>query len=401
MSENPKSVVVIGGGITGLAVARKLLLKYGNRISLRILEKENLPGKHQSSRNSGVLHAGLAYQPGSKKALLAVSGIQQMVQFCEENDLPHEQCGKLVVARNEDEIAGLGALLKKGRANGLSGLRQLDREEMVALEPHVGGVAGLLVPGEGIADFAAVCEKLSEKIVQKGGQIVTGFKLSGVVEKNNQLLLKAKSGDEMVADYAINCAGLYADKVCEFFGMNPGLRIIPFRGDYYRLKRESQYLVKNLIYPVPDPGYPFLGVHLHRLIRGGVAAGPNAVLAFSREGYRMRDVNFRELLESVSYRGLQKFLLRHRKMVISELRSSASATVFLNRLRKLVPELSAGDLERGKSGVRAQGIDRKGNLIGDFFIKKGKNSLHLLNAPSPGATASLSIADWVVDQIEF
>ncbi len=392
-------VGVIGGGITGLATAFKLLKKRADRIELSLMEKEREVGLHQSSHNSGVLHAGLAYAPHSAKAQLARSGIRQMIAFCREHDIPHEQCGKLVLATDSQEVEELEKLRTNGLRNGLIGLRILDREEYLEKEPYAGGVKALLVPEEGIVDFKGVCDGLRREIEALGGHVVSGFKFTAVEQRGGEQRLQSSKGEEVAVDYTINCGGLYADRIAHLFGVHPAVRIVPFRGDFYRFKASSDRLVNDLIYPLADPRYPFLGVHLTRLITGEKEAGPNAVLAFSREGYNWWDIHPGELGSALSYKGFRRFVKKHPYMVASELQSTLWKSHFVKRLKPLLPEIEERDLEKSRSGVRAQAMDKKGNLAGDFELMQGEHSTHLINAPSPAATASLAIGDWISDKV--
>lgn len=391
---NAKSALIIGGGIVGLATAFRLSSKLPDT-EVTVVEKEDAVGRHQSGHNSGVLHAGLYYKPGSAKARLAVRGIRQMIEFCRENAIPHEICGKLVVAANEEELPRLRNLHERGRRNGLEGLEMLDRSEMREIEPHVGGIAALRVPQEGIVDYAKVCAALVSKI---HGRVVTKARVSSLRQTSGGWIVSTTSG-EFETELLINCAGLHCDRVSEMAGMRREIRILPFRGEYYKLKPERRSLVRNLIYPVPDPTFPFLGVHFTRLIHGGIEAGPNAVLAFAREGYRKTDVNARDLYDALSYSGLWRFLGQHSHMCWNELRRSFSRKLFCKSLQKLVPEIQASDLETGGSGVRAQAITPAGNLVEDFHFVRQPNAIHVLNAPSPAATASLAIGEAIVEQI--
>ena len=385
--------MIVGGGIVGLATAYRLGERFPGA-SLTVLEKEAAVGRHQTGHNSGVLHCGLYYKPGSVKARLAVSGIRQMVEFCRENAVPHEICGKLVVAADDQEVPRLRALAERGAANGLEGLRWLSREEMREIEPHAGGVAALRVPQEGIVDYAAVCAALVGKLAGRGARVVTGARVMRLRPSGNGWVAETAAG-EFEADFLINCAGLYCDRVAQQAGERREVRILPFRGEYYKIRQDRQHLVRHLIYPVPDPRFPFLGVHFTRLIHGGIEAGPNAVLAFAREGYRWTDFNARDLADALSYGGFWRFLQRYPSMCWYELRRSLSRGLFCRSLQRLVPEIQPADLATGGSGVRAQAIAPQGDLVQDFQFIARPNALHVLNAPSPAATASLAIGEEV------
>lgn len=364
-----------------------------------VFEKEGGVGRHQTGHNSGVLHSGLYYKPGSNKARLAVSGIRQMVEFCEREGIPHEICGKLVVAASEPEVPRMMDLFERGTANGLSGLRVLDRDEMREIEPHVGGVKALRVPEEGIVDYAAVCAALVRRIVEQGGEVRTGAAVTALRETGSGWVVETATGAAEIG-FLINCAGLHCDRVAEMGGVPREMRIVPFRGEYYLLKPERQHLVRHLIYPVPDPSFPFLGVHFTRLIHGGVEAGPNAVLAFAREGYTKRDFVAADLWDALSFPGLWKFLRRYPGVSWYELRRSFSPRLFCESLQRLVPSIVEADIEPGGAGVRAQSMLPNGDLVQDFLFAERHRALHLLNAPSPGATASLAIGDEVVSRVD-
>ena len=392
---NSRSVIVIGGGIVGLATAYRLGERFpGARIA--VLEKESQVGQHQTGHNSGVLHSGLYYKPGSAKARLAVSGIRQMVAFCQENGVAHEICGKIVVAADDTEVPRLRDLEARGRANGLEGLRWLGAEEMREIEPHVGGVAALRVPQEGIVDYAAVCAALVARLSAAGSRVVTGARVLRLRSSGSGWVAETSAG-EFAADFIINCAGLHCDRVAELAGERREMRILPFRGEYYKIRPERQQLVRHLIYPVPDPAFPFLGVHFTRLIHGGVEAGPNAVLAFAREGYRKTDFKPGDLFDALSYGGFWRFMRRYPSMCWFELHRSFSRALFSRSLQRLVPEIQPADLSTGGAGVRAQAISPEGDLVQDFRFISRPNALHVLNAPSPAATASLSIGTEIAE----
>jgi L-2-hydroxyglutarate oxidase len=384
-----KNIIVIGGGIVGLASALKLAPRFPG-CQIVVLEKEGGVGQHQSGNNSGVLHAGLYYKPGSLKARLAVAGIQEMTAFCRDHGIAHEICGKLVVAVDESELERLRGLHERGQQNGLKGLRMLDRAQMLEIEPHAGGLAALHVPQEGIVDYPGVCRVMARQIEQAGGRVVTRARVTDLRETPSNWIVQTTAGD-WEADYLVNCAGLHSDRVAQLAGEKREVRIVPFRGEYFKIKPERQFLVRNLIYPVPDPQFPFLGVHFTRLIEGGREAGPNAVLAFAREGYRKTDFNPVDLYDALSFPGLWKFLNKHRRMCWAEMKRSFNRRLFCQALQRLVPEIRLEDLAPGGAGVRAQAMSPQGELIHDFSLVRRPRALHVLNAPSPAATASLAI----------
>jgi (S)-2-hydroxyglutarate dehydrogenase len=387
-------VAIIGGGIVGLATGYRILERFPS-VQLLVLEKEDGPGRHQSGNNSGVLHSGLYYAPGSKKARMAVEGIRRMVEFCARHDVPYEICGKVVVATEKEEIPRLHNLLERGTANGLEGLELLNPDQIREIEPHAAGIAGIRVPQEGIVDFPAVTRAMASEIRAQGGQIEFLSEVTKL-QAGKVWRIETKSG-EYEADFLINCGGLHCDRIGRMAGNHDSTKIVPFRGEYYKLKQERQHLVRNLIYPVPDPKFPFLGVHFTRLIHGGVEAGPNAVLAFAREGYSFTNFSLRDFVESVTYRGFWRFLLRYPSMCWKEFRQSFSKELFCRSLQRLVPEIRVEDLAPGGAGVRAQALSPSGELLQDFYFVRQADALHVLNAPSPGATASLAIADEVID----
>ena len=394
---NSKRILIIGGGLVGLATAYKLR-KQSPSADVTLLEKESAVGRHQSGHNSGVLHCGLYYKPGSTKARLAVSGIQEMIAFCREHAIPHDVCGKLVVATDEPELARLRMLHERGQQNGLQGLRLLSRDQMLEIEPHVAGVAALHVPQEGIVDYPKVSATLARQVQAQGARIITGARVTGIEARRSGWLARSTAGD-FESDFLVNCAGLHCDRVSELAGEKREVRIVPFRGEYYRIKPERQHLVRNLIYPVPDPQFPFLGVHFTRLIGGGIEAGPNAVLAFAREGYTKTDISLPDLWDALSFAGLRNFLMKHKRMSWDELRRSFSKRLFCEALQKLVPEIQKEDLEPGGAGVRAQAMSPDGDLVHDFCFIERPNALHVLNAPSPAATASLAIGGEIAHRV--
>jgi L-2-hydroxyglutarate oxidase len=389
-------IVIIGGGIVGLATAYRLL-QARPESKVTVLEKEAGPGRHQSTHNSGVLHAGLYYKPGSLKARLAVSGIREMVAFCRQHGIAHEICGKLVVATTDDEQQRLLQLRDRATANGLSGVRLLGREEMREIEPNVGGLAALHVPEEGIVDYAQVCAQLVKEIESRGGSVKFQSRVKSIAPDGKTWRV-GLAANEFTADYLINCAGLHSDRVAHLAGEKPSVRIVPFRGEYYKLRPEAQRLVRHLIYPVPDLHFPFLGVHFTRLIHGGVEAGPNAVLAWAREGYRKKDINLADLADALGYAGLWRFIGRHRRMCWEEIQRSWSKNLFCASLQRLVPELRVNDLIPGGAGVRAQAMETSGELVQDFSLIQQPGALHVINAPSPAATASLAIGSEIVSR---
>ena len=387
-------IVIVGGGIVGLATAYRLL-QARPAAQVTVLEKEAGPGRHQSTHNSGVLHAGLYYKPGSLKARLAVTGIREMIAFCRQHGIAHEICGKLVVATTPAEEAQLNPLRDRAAANGLAGVRLLGRDEMRVIEPHVGGLAALHVPEEGIVDYAQVCARLVQEIETLGGAVKFQSRVTRIVPDGQAHIVHLASG-ELTADYLINCAGLHSDRVAHMAGETSDVKIIPFRGEYYQLRPERQQLVRHLIYPVPDLHFPFLGVHFTRLIHGGVEAGPNAVLACAREGYRKTDINLADLADALGYPGLWRFLGRHRRMCWEEILRSFSKQLFCASLQRLVPDLRLDDLSPGGAGVRAQAMQSSGELVQDFSLIQQPGALHVVNAPSPAATASLAIGSEIV-----
>ncbi len=390
-----RSAIIIGGGIVGLATAIKLRKRFPNA-SIKLIEKESSVGKHQSTHNSGVLHCGLYYKPGSLKAKLAVAGIREMTAFCRSHEIAHEICGKLVVATNDAEIQRLDELLHRGEANGLNGLRRLNRQAMLEIEPHVGGLEAAHVPEEGIVDYRAVCDAMLKVAIDSGTHVLLESKVK-TIERQKEEWIVTSTRDSSSAEWIINTAGLHCDRVSQMAGNERVVRIVPFRGEYYELREEAKGLCRHLIYPVPDPSFPFLGVHFTRMISGGVEAGPNAVLALAREGYRWRDASLRDLADTLTFGGLYRFLRRYPSMAYTEIMQSISRSRFTKALQKLVPEVTSGDLCPGGAGVRAQAMTPAGELVQDFYVVRGEKAIHLLNAPSPAATASLAIGGHIAE----
>lgn len=392
---NGRRVLVVGGGAVGLATAYRLLERWPGA-KLTLLEKERRVGMHQTGNNSGVLHCGLAYRPGTAKARLAVRGIRQMVEFCASHNVGHDICGKLVVASREDQIPRLHDLFDRGTQNGLQGLALLEPPQMREIEPHVGGVKALHVPGEGIVDYRGVCEALAREIVARGGTVVTGSGVQSLRRTQDGWLAETTAG-AFETSYLITCAGLQADRVAKLAGAQTDVVIVPFRGDYYKLRPQSERLVRNLIYPVADPRFPFLGVHFTRMIRGGIECGPNAVLALKREGYGKLDFSLRDALEELQFPGLRHFASKHFAMCVAELKRAFSKERFCKSLQTLVPEVTVADLAPGGSGVRAQAMRPDGTLVEDFEIVQLPRAIHVINAPSPAATACLAIGEKIVE----
>ena len=388
MSARMYDVAVIGGGIVGTATAMALTARA--RLTLVVLEAEPGLAAHQTGHNSGVIHSGLYYKPGSLKARNCVEGREELYRFCERHEIPHERCGKLVVATCAEELPALDELERRGRANGLKGLARLGPAEIRRFEPAVSGIAGLHVPETGIVDYVQVTEAFASLVRSAGGEVRTGAGVRRVARHADGLVLETAAG-EVACRALVNCAGLQSDRVARLCGVAPGLQIVPFRGEYYELIPERRHLVRNLIYPVPDPRFPFLGVHFTRMIHGGVEAGPNAVLAFKREGYRRTSFSPRDTAELLGYGGFWRMAAKYWAMGLGEMYRSASTGAFVRALRRLVPDLSRGDLKPGGAGVRAQALEPTGALVDDFRIVEAERMIHVLNAPSPAATASISI----------
>jgi (S)-2-hydroxyglutarate dehydrogenase len=390
-------IAVIGGGIVGLSFAMQVSEQFP-RVRVLVLEKEAGLARHQTGHNSGVIHSGVYYKAGSLKARLCVAGARQMVEFCARHGIPHEVCGKLIVATNSEETARLDVLLAQGKANELEGLRLLGRDEMLEFEPHVGGVRALHVPSTGITDYSAVTAKYAEIAVGCGAEIKTDAAVVGFDISGSEVAVRTRAGD-FSARFVVNCAGLYSDRVARMAGDDPQMMVVPFRGEYYDLAAARQSLVRALIYPVPDPRYPFLGVHFTRRIQGNVDAGPNAVLAFRREGYRWRDFNLGETIEVFLDPGFRSMARQHWENGLGEFRRSLRKREFVRSCQRLVPEVRMEDMTPGSSGVRAQAVGADGALVADFRFVGRERFLHVLNVPSPAATASLPIGREILKMV--
>lgn len=395
MTDSRSDVVIIGGGVVGLGVALEITRRFPKK-RLLLLEKEDRVARHQSGHNSGVIHSGVYYKPGSLKARLCVAGAAAMVEFCREHEIPHTVCGKVIVATQPEELPGLEELHRRGVANGLTGLRLIGPEELREIEPHATGLRALIVPSTGTTDYAVVCEKYAELVAAAGGTVLTGAAATGIRRSSSEIVVETSKGAFTTAAI-INCAGLYSDRIARMAGDDPEVMIVPFRGEYYDLVPERASLVHALIYPVPDPRFPFLGVHFTRRITGRVDAGPNAVLALAREGYRHTNINVRDLAGSLAFPGLWRMARKHWRNAVGEWHRSLSKAAFVRALQRLLPEVAETDLVPGGSGVRAQAVKPDGGLVDDFQFVPSRKVLHVLNVPSPAATASLMIGKEIVD----
>lgn len=389
-------VAIIGGGIVGLATGYRLTERYpGARVV--VLEKEAGLAHHQSGRNSGVLHSGVYYKPGSLKAQNCRAGKLAMQEFCEREGVAYDVCGKVIVAVDEAEFPALERIHERGQANGVQ-CTLIDQERLRELEPHAAGLRALHVPEAGIVDYVQACEKMAEHIRRGGGQIVTSARVTALRPEGGRTIVVSAAG-EYDARFVINCGGLYSDRLARLSGQAPRAKIVPFRGEFFQLRPEAESFCRNLIYPVPDPAFPFLGVHFTRLATGGVECGPNAVLAFAREGYRKIDINLRDLAESLTYPGFLRMAARHWKTGLGEMWRSVSKQAFVRALQRLIPEIRAEHLDPAPSGVRAQALSPDGNLVDDFLIVQSERVINVCNAPSPAATASLNIGRLIVDKL--
>ena len=392
---NPRRrFVIIGGGIVGLATAYRLTRAAAADVV--VVEKEKDVAAHQTGHNSGVIHSGIYYRPGSLKASTCRTGKALMERFCGQEGIPFERCGKVIVATNERELVALQRLFERGRANGVD-CELIEAEALAAIEPHARGLRAIHVREAGIVDYRRVCERLRARITEAGGRVITGARVAAVRESAGEIVA-VTDGGEFAADYAINCAGLHSDRVARLAGDNPDVKIIPFRGEYFKLKPHARHLCRTMIYPVPDDRFPFLGVHCTKRIDGSVECGPNAVLAFAREGYGKMDINLRDLAETLGFAGFRRMARRYWRTGAAEMWRSFSKAAFVAGLRRLVPDITAADLEPAPAGVRAQAVTAEGTLVDDFVLVERRRHLNVVNAPSPAATASFSIAEAVVQK---
>ncbi|MDP2174811.1 MAG: L-2-hydroxyglutarate oxidase [Bacteroidota bacterium] len=388
-------IAIVGAGIVGLATALQINQKRPE-LKIIVIEKENKVAAHQTGNNSGVIHSGIYYKPGSLKAKNCIEGYHLMINFCKENNIPIDMCGKIIVATSEAEIPALTNIYNRGIENGLTGLKYIDEKEIKEIEPYTNGVKGIFVPQTGIVDYKVVANKYSEIFQKNGGELVLNTKVVKISKKNDLIYIKTSRFD-LQTKLVINCAGLYSDKIASLTIPDLEVKIVPFRGEYYSLNNNKRHLVNNLIYPVPDPNFPFLGVHFTRRIDGEIEAGPNAVLAFQREGYTKSQINIKELFETLTWKGFQKVAIKYWKTGIGEMYRSFSKKAFTIALQKLMPSIQPQDLKQGGAGVRAQACDKNGGLIDDFYIKELPGQIHVLNAPSPAATSSLSIGNTIAE----
>ena len=388
------NIAIVGGGIVGLAIGYKL--QSNRQCNVDLYEKEKQLGFHQSGRNSGVLHCGLAYKPGSLKAKLAVSGIRQMIYYCKKHSINHDICGKIVVATSKQDLKLIDDLAERGKRNGLKGLKFLSDDELKQREPFVKSLKTLLVPEEGIVDYKAVMKSMSNNIISSGGNIYLSSKIEKIKKINNKMYININSSKAY--DYIINSTGLQADiNYKKFSKEKRKMRIVPFRGEYYKLTEGAKKIVNHLVYPVGNPKFPFLGLHFTRMINGDREVGPNAVLAFKREGYKNSDISIKDMIDYLSYPGFLNFIRKNFLFCINEFSTSILKSSFLKKAQVLIPEITSNDIISGPAGVRAQGIDLKGNLMMDFDVIKTNNQVHILNAQSPAATCSLAIADYIIE----
>jgi len=390
-------ITIVGAGIVGLATAYQILNKKPE-LKLLILEKENDVAKHQTGNNSGVIHSGIYYKPGSLKAKNCINGYKMLLEFCDRENVKYEICGKVIVATEEWELPILNNLYERGKLNGLEKIKKISKAELKEIEPYANGIEAIFVPYTGIIDFKEVSKKLKEKIQNFGGEIILNQNVVDIKKMNTsiEVITNSKTYETKLL---VTCAGLYSDRLARLTQKNLPLRIIPFRGEYYKIKDEKKYLVRNLIYPVPNPDFPFLGVHFTRMIDGKVEAGPNAVLSFKREGYKKSEVSLKDTLEIFGWKGFQKVMAKYWKIGLGEFYRSYSKGAFTKALQRLIPEIQKDDLVPGGAGIRAQACDDNGNLIDDFYFVEEERIIHVCNAPSPAATASLSIGNYIAEKV--
>jgi (S)-2-hydroxyglutarate dehydrogenase len=389
-------VAIVGGGIVGLATAWQLTEKYP-RLRVLVLEKEAAVGEHQTGHNSGVLHSGIYYKPGTLRALNCRTGKRAMEEFCAAQGVPFEICGKVIVAANEDELPQLARIFERGQQNGVK-CEVIGPERLKELEPHAAGVQAVHVPEAGIVNYRVVCEKLRELVVARGGEVRCGARVLAVKQNEEEIGLETATG-EFTADYVVTCSGLQSDRVAQLTGVKPESQIVPFRGEYYELVPSAEHLCRNLIYPVPNPAFPFLGVHFTRMIQGGVECGPNAVLAFAREGYKKTDINVKDLCETLAFSGFRKLAMKYWRIGAGEMWRSWSKGAFVKALAHLIPEIRSEHLKPARSGVRAMALAPDGEIVDDFVIQPTERIVNVLNAPSPAATSSLNIGKLVVEKL--
>jgi L-2-hydroxyglutarate oxidase len=389
-------LAILGGGIVGLATAVNLIERYPGRRVL-VLEKEAEVGQHQTGHNSGVLHSGIYYKPGSLRAVNCRTGKRAMEVFCARHGIPHEICGKVIVAVNEQELPALERIYERGQQNGVR-CEMIGPERLKELEPHAAGVKAIHVPEAGIVNYRQVALKMAELVRLAGGEVRTGAKVLGLAATTDQVAVQTTAGD-FTADYVVSCCGLYSDRVARLAGQRLSTQIVPFRGEYYELVPAAQHLCRNLIYPVPDPSFPFLGVHFTRMIEGGIECGPNAVLAFAREGYRKTDINLRDLCETLAFAGFRKLAWKYWRVGAGEMWRSWSKAAFVRALQHLIPEIKSEHLVPARAGVRAMSVARDGAMVDDFVIQPDGRVIHVLNAPSPAATSALNIGRLVADKL--
>ncbi len=390
--------LIIGAGIVGLSTAYKLSLAFPEA-KIIILEKEDKVAAHQTGKNSGVIHSGIYYKPGSYKARNCKDGRHQLVEFCNTHNVVIDVCGKVIVATEEEELPRLDFIYQRGVENEIEGIKKIGPEELAEIEPHVKGIAAIKVPCAGIVDYAGMCEKLRELIEAKNGSVVFGQKVTEINESEKRITVKTETSS-FKTKHLIGCAGLYSDKVAESGGVKSPVQIVPFKGEYYELKPEAEYLVNHLIYPLPNPEFPFLGVHFTRMALGGIECGPNAVFVFKREGYNKFAINLKEGFEALFFKGFRKMASKHWRMGLDEYKRSFSKKAFVKGLQKLIPEVRAEHLKHSPAGVRAMALLPNGEILDDFYFEVSGKQIHVLNAPSPAATAGLSIADEIVKKVK-